>query len=168
MIFRGELWLNFNFSAGIGIGEFQFMELKLNWNTWNWNENHVNGIEIEIFSRGKAALWMVQSVSPGGVLTIWRLLYMLLCFDPQFLRLCPVFTSLRKLQMSEFRPLFLAATKQLYKWYFSSVWPSVTPFWLCFHHRIIMKFSGVITNDQSKVHAKVKVKGQGHRGNNPT
>ena len=27
-------------------------------------------------------------------------------------------------------------------------------FWLCFHHCIIMKFSGVITNDQSKVHAK--------------
>ena len=73
---------------------------------------------------------------------------------------------------------FLAATKQLYKWYFPSV-PlsvrlsvmaaeirfsedvrlSVTPFWLCFHHGIIMKFSGVITNDQSKVHAK----GQGQR-----
>ena len=40
-----------------------------------------------------------------------------------------------------------------------SVCPSVTPFWLCCHHRIIMKFSGVITNDQSKVHAK----GQGQR-----
>ena len=35
-----------------------------------------------------------------------------------------------------------------------SVRPSVTPFWLCSHHRIIMNFSGVITNDQSKVHAK--------------
>ena len=61
---------------------------------------------------------------------------------------------------------FLAAkksTKQLYKWYFPSVCPSVrpsvTPFWLCSHHRIIMKFSGVITNDQSKVHAN----GQGQR-----
>ena len=62
---------------------------------------------------------------------------------------------------------FLAATKQLYKWYFPSVCPSVcpsvrlsvTPFWLCSHHRIIMKFSGVITNDQRKVHAK----GQGQR-----
>ena len=56
--------------------------------------------------------------------------------------------------------LFLAATKQLYKWYFPSVClsvcPSVTPFWLCSHHRTIMKFSGVITNDQSKVHAKVQ------------
>ena len=31
--------------------------------------------------------------------------------------------------------------------------------WLCSHHRIIMKFSGVITNDQRKVHAK----GQGQR-----
>ena len=27
-------------------------------------------------------------------------------------------------------------------------------FWLCSHHRIIMKFSGVITKDQGKVHAK--------------
>ena len=40
-----------------------------------------------------------------------------------------------------------------------SVCPSVTPFWLCSHHRIIMKFSGVITRDQGKVHAK----GQGQR-----
>ena len=40
-----------------------------------------------------------------------------------------------------------------------SVHPSVTPFWLCSHHRIIIKFSGVITNDQSKVHTK----GQGQR-----
>ena len=40
-----------------------------------------------------------------------------------------------------------------------SVPPSVTPFRLCSHHRIIMKFSGFITKDQSKVHAK----GQGQR-----
>ena len=40
-----------------------------------------------------------------------------------------------------------------------SVRPSVTPFWLCSHHRIIMKFSGVITSDRSDVHAK----GQGQR-----
>ena len=59
---------------------------------------------------------------------------------------------------------FLAATKQLYKWYFLSVCPSirlsvcppVTPFWLCSHHRIIMKFSGVIIQDQGKVHVKGK------------
>ena len=31
--------------------------------------------------------------------------------------------------------------------------------WLCSHHRIIMKFSGVITTDQGNVHAK----GQGQR-----
>ena len=35
-----------------------------------------------------------------------------------------------------------------------SVCPSATPFSLCSHHRIILKFSEVITNDQSKVHAK--------------
>ena len=40
-----------------------------------------------------------------------------------------------------------------------SVRPSVTPFSLYSHHRIIMKFSGVITNDQGKVHAI----GQGQR-----
>ena len=64
---------------------------------------------------------------------------------------------------------FLAATKQLYEWYFRSVCPSVCPpvthFWLYSPHCTIMKFSGVITKDQSKVHAKgqgqkSKVKGQ--------
>ena len=40
-----------------------------------------------------------------------------------------------------------------------SVCLSVTPFWLCSHHRIIMKFSGVITTGQGNVHAK----GQGQR-----
>ena len=67
--------------------------------------------------------------------------------------------------------LFLAATKQLYEWFSPSVrlsvrpsvCPSVrlsvTPFWLCSHHRIIMKFSEVITSDKSDVHAK----GQGQR-----
>ena len=41
----------------------------------------------------------------------------------------------------------------------SSVCLSITPFWLCSHHRIIMKFSAVITKDQGNVHAK----GQGQR-----
>ena len=62
---------------------------------------------------------------------------------------------------------FLAATKQLYKWYFPSVCLSVcpsvrlsvTPFSPCSHHRIIMKFSGVITMVKIDVHAK----GQGQR-----
>ena len=40
-----------------------------------------------------------------------------------------------------------------------SVCPSVTPFLPCSHHRIIMKFSGVITMVKSDVHAK----GQGQR-----
>ena len=40
-----------------------------------------------------------------------------------------------------------------------SVCPSVKPFWLCFYHLIIMKFSEVVTTDQGKVHAK----GQGQK-----
>ena len=40
-----------------------------------------------------------------------------------------------------------------------SVCLSVTPFSLCSCHRIITKFSGVITNDRSNVHAK----GYGHK-----
>ena len=68
-------------------------------------------------------------------------------------------------------PPFLAATKQLYDWFSPSVRPSVrpsvcpsvrlsvTPFSPCFHHRIIIKFSGVITMVKSDVHAK----GQGQR-----
>ena len=43
-------------------------------------------------------------------------------------------------------------------WLVQSVCLSVTPFSLCSHHHIIMKFSGVITIDRS-VHAK----GQGQR-----
>ena len=69
--------------------------------------------------------------------------------------------------------LFLAETKQLYDGIFCpSVRPSVCPsvrlsarlshlFDLCSHHRIIMKFSGVITKVQGKVHAK----GQCQRSN---
>ena len=53
---------------------------------------------------------------------------------------------------------FLAAPKQLYELFSPSVRPSVcpfvTPFWLCSHHRIIIKFSGVITSDRCDVHAK--------------
>ena len=40
-----------------------------------------------------------------------------------------------------------------------SVRPSVTPFSLCSHHRIILKLSGVITINRRDVHAK----GQGQR-----
>ena len=63
-----------------------------------------------------------------------------------------------------------AATKQLYEWLSPSVRPSVRPsvclsvchtFSLCSHHRIIIKFSGVITNESSDVNAKHKVRGRG-------
>ena len=62
---------------------------------------------------------------------------------------------------------FLPATKQFLEHLCLSVClavclsvnPSVTAFSLCSHHRIIRKFSGVITNDKSDVRAK----GQGHR-----
>ena len=72
---------------------------------------------------------------------------------------------------------FLAASKQLYDWFSPSVClsvrPSVTPFSPCSHHRIIMKFSGVITMDRSDVkvrgqRSRSEVKGQCHRGQHPT
>ena len=70
-------------------------------------------------------------------------------------------------KFEQINPLFLAATKQLYEWSSPSVCLcvclsirlSVTPFWLCSHHRIVMTFLGVITNDKSDVHAR----GQGQR-----
>ena len=52
-----------------------------------------------------------------------------------------------------------------------SVGPSVTPFWQCFCHRIILKISGVITIGRSDVHAKGQVQKrcpivfQGHPSN---
>ena len=65
--------------------------------------------------------------------------------------------------------LFLAATKQLYEWFSPSVCTVCTVstsvcLLVCLSHLfdyvpIIMKFSGVITNDKSDVHAK----GQGQR-----
>ena len=50
----------------------------------------------------------------------------------------------------------LAVTKQLYEWFSPSVCDIFSP---CSHHRIIMNFSGVITNETGDVHAK----GQGQR-----
>ena len=62
------------------------------------------------------------------------------------------------------RHTFFATTKQLYEWFSpSSVCPSVCPsnthFPLCFHHHIIIKFSGVNTIDKSDAQSK----GQGQR-----
>ena len=79
--------------------------------------------------------------------------------------------QIRKVQILQHKPdlnryvpsFFLATTNHLYDWFSPpvclSACPSVTPFWLCSHHRIIMKFSWVITNDKSDVHAR----GQGQR-----
>ena len=49
------------------------------------------------------------------------------------------------------RPIF--SCDQAALWMVQSVCPSHL-FWLCSHHGIIMKFSGVITNDKSNVHTK--------------
>ena len=72
--------------------------------------------------------------------------------------------ALWKYVKTEYPLSLLAVTKQLYEWSFPSVCLSVchtflAAFLLCSHHRIIMKYSGVITNDRSDVHAK----GQGQR-----
>ena len=59
--------------------------------------------------------------------------------------------------------IFLAVTKKLHEWFRPSIYPSVTPFSLCSHHRVIMNFSRVVTNDK-----RSEVKGQGHSGQNPS
>ena len=84
---------------------------------------------------------------------------------------CDITTRYMVMINNIIRFYFLAATKQLFEWFnpsvhlsvrpsvCPSVGPSVSPFWICSHHRIIMKFSGVITSDRSDFHAK----GQGQR-----
>ena len=68
--------------------------------------------------------------------------------------------TLTGLSISNDNEIFLAVTKQLYDWFSPSVrlsvCPSVIPFSPCSHHSIIMKCSGVITNDKCGVHAKVQ------------
>ena len=57
---------------------------------------------------------------------------------------------------------FLAATKQLYKWYFPSVrlsvCPFVTPFWLCSHHVSSWNFLELLP--MTRVRSMQKVRGQ--------
>ena len=74
----------------------------------------------------------------------------------------------------EYMISFLAATKQLYKWYFPSVRPSVC---LSVCHTFLTMFPFIVSSwnfqellPMTKVRSmqKVKVKGQGHRGHNPT
>ena len=78
-------------------------------------------------------------------------LYLIDRNTPAVIHLLPLCLYLLNLKNLKGKCLFLAATKQLYEWFRPSVRPSVrlsvTPFLLCSHHRIIMKFSGVITND---------------------
>ena len=67
--------------------------------------------------------------------------------------------------------LFLAATKQLYKWYFPSVCPSVCPSHLFDYVPIIgssWNFQELLPMTNVRSMQKVKVEGQGHRGHNPT
>ena len=87
-------------------------------------------IKKAVFSCDQAALWMVQSVRPSVCLSV-----------------CP-----SRLFSCDQAAIWLVLSVR------PSVCLSVTPFSPCSHHRIIMKFSGVITMVRSDVHAK----GQGH------
>ena len=66
---------------------------------------------------------------------------------------------------------FLAATKQLYKWYFPFVRLSVCLSHLFDYVPIIVSswnFQELLPMTNVRSMKKVKVKGQGHRGHNPT
>ena len=119
------------------------------WSLWCWCDAFIKLIFISWYPAwNNSALWGKQCVEHTNCLCL---------FEIESEQCRTIFTMIRNSNHSFL--LFLAATKQLYKWYFPSVRLSLTPFWLCSHHRIIMKFSGVITYDQRKVHAK----GQGQR-----
>ena len=60
----------------------------------------------------------------------------------------------------DIKTIFVAATKELYEWPSPSVCPSVTPFSLCSHHRIIMK---LLPMTEVMSMQNVKVRGQGSR-----
>ena len=67
--------------------------------------------------------------------------------------------------------VFLAGTKQLYEWYFLSVRPSVCPSHLFDYVPIIVSswnFQELSPRNRVTSMQKVKVKGQGHRGHDPT
>ena len=142
-------------------------------------QGHIGGQLWFSWGRNTREIWCYFWLDLPGYIKIlckcfWMASYVITCVS---LMVLPQLSLLALLSQYETRALFrngvyfLAATKQLYKWYFPSVCPSVrlsvcpsvrlsvTPFWLCSHHRIIMKLSGVITNDRRKVHAK----GQGQR-----
>ena len=82
-----------------------------------------------------------ESAKKSNIPWIWRIIYG---------HKLPYMKKTRKKKQVCGAACFMAAEIKFSK----DVRLSVTPFWLCSHHRIIMKFSGVITNDQSKVHAK--------------
>ena len=123
-----------------------------------WSFSHKCQYNVIIYSLPIA--WLLFKLTN---LKVTKLIYNDSCSTP--------YHALRPRQMANIWQIFLAATKQLYEWFSPSVRPSVcpsvrpsvrlsvTPFWLCSHHPIIMKFSGVITSDKSDVHAK----GQGQR-----
>ena len=80
-----------------------------------------------------------------------------------------------KYENNEFELKFLAATKQLYEWFSPSVRLSVRPS-VCLSHLfdyvpIIVSswnFQELLPVTKVTSMQKVKVKGQGHRGHNPT
>ena len=76
------------------------------------------------------------------------------------------------IQLNAHLDTFLAATKQLYKWYFRlSVRPSVCLSHLFDYVPIIVSswnFQELLPMTKVRSMQKVKVKGQGHRGHDPT
>ena len=107
-------------------------------------------------------LFIMEPSSAKAVFLVWLIFYSEGYLKP---------FSLAHAQRNSSRLWLIFSCDQAALWMVQSVCPSVrpsvclsvclsvTPFWLCSHHPIIMKFSGVITSDKSDVHAK----GQGQR-----
>ena len=123
---------------------------RIHW--WEWNDAQ----NLIWYKRGALLFFgVIHQISRSHGLKNWQ-------YESYLSNIIRPVAAIKSLRFALFMLLyflFLAATKQFYEWYFPSVRLSVTPFWVCSHHRIIIKFLECKTKNQGKVHAK----GQGQR-----
>ena len=129
-------------------------------------ENGVHRNVSKYWGGGGGVVKYSCNINPDTILTLFTIYCRFLCISI-CLSICYYWMSQLNVKNIYFRtlsPVFLAATKQLYEWYFLSVFLSVCPsvrhtfltmFPSSYHHEIFRSYH----QDQGNVHAK----GQGQR-----